>query len=113
IAVNLCRDQYRKLAKHRRDVSLNAPGPGNQPPLELADPGLSPGETASRQDRFAALQRAIDQLPHKLKSALILFSLEGRSQHEAADILGTTPKTVETRVYHAKEKLRQLLGNAF
>jgi RNA polymerase sigma-70 factor (ECF subfamily) len=77
--------------------------------MEIADTGLTPGEEAGQRDRFGALQRAIDRLPHKLKAALILFSIEGRSQREAADILGTTPKTVETRVYHAKEKLRQLL----
>lgn len=111
IALNLCRDQSRKLAKRWHEVSLNAPGPREQPPLELADTGPSPDDLAGQQDRFAALRRAIDKLPHKLKSALILFSLEGRSQPEAAAILGTTPKTVETRVYHAKAKLRQLLGD--
>ncbi len=111
IALNLCRDQCRKLAKRWREVSLNAPGSGEQPPLELTDTGPSPSETAGQRDRFAMLQRAIDRLPHKLKAALILFSLEERSQHEAAVILGTTPKTVETRVYHAKEKLRRLLGD--
>lgn len=111
IALNLCRDQHRKLAKRWREISLNAPSLGELPPLELEDTGPSPGEVAGQRDRFAALQRAIDQLPHKLKSALVLFSLEGRSQQEAAAILGTTPKTVETRVYHAKEKLRQLLGD--
>ncbi|HEX2853846.1 MAG TPA: RNA polymerase sigma factor, partial [Opitutaceae bacterium] len=109
IALNLARDQGRKLAKRRREISLNAPGPDDGPALELADDGPTPGELAGRRDRFGALQRAIDQLPHKLKAALILFSLEGRSQSEAADILGTTPKTIETRVYHAKEKLRRLL----
>lgn len=111
IALNLARDQGRKLAKRWREVSLDAPGPGDQQPLELADEGKSPGEDAGQKDRFAALQGAIDKLPHKLKSALVLFAIEGRSQQEAAAILGTTPKTVETRVYHAKEKLRQLLGD--
>src|SRR3989338_605341 len=34
IALNLCRDQSRKLAKRWREVSLNAPGPRETPPLE-------------------------------------------------------------------------------
>lgn len=109
IALNLARDQGRKLAKRRREVSLNASGPDDRPPMEIADSGPTPGEAADQRDHFRGLQRAIDKLPHKLKAALILFSIEGRSQREAADILGTTPKTVETRVYHAKEKLRRLL----
>lgn len=62
-----------------------------------------------RNDHFGFLQRAVDQLPVRLREALVLFSLEGKSQRETADILGTTPKTVEFRVYHAKNKLRELL----
>ena len=112
IALNLCRDQSRRSKKQQREISLNAPGIGNLPPMELEDSTPSPGEQAGQKDRFAALQRAIDQLPHTLKAALVLFSLQGYSQHEAADTLGTTPKTVETRVYHAKEKLRKLLTDA-
>ena len=110
IALNLSRDEGRKLAKRQREVSVNAPGPGDQPPMELADARPSPDAEAGQHDRFALLQRAIEKLPHKLKSALILFSLEGKSQRESAEILGTTPKTVELRVAHARQKLRDLLA---
>ena len=110
IALNLARDQGRKLTKRRREVSLDAPGTDERPPLEIADGALSPGEEAGQRDRFSVLQRAIDRLPHKLKAALVLFSLEGRSQREVAEILGTTAKSVETRVYHAKEKLHEMLA---
>lgn len=111
IALNLCRDQHRRLSKQRREIPLTAQDAGEESPLEPVDPQPLPGECAVQKDRFEALQRAIDQLPHPLRAALILFSLEGRSQREAAEILGTTPKTVETRVYHAKDKLRKLLGS--
>ena len=60
-------------------------------------------------EQFAALQGAISQLPHKLRSALVLFAIEGHSQKEIAEMLNTTPKTVELRVAHAKQKLRELL----
>ena len=111
IALNLCRDQGRRLSKRSTDISLNAPRPGDLPPLEIADTALSPVERAGQGDRLAALRGAIDRLPHKLKSALVLFSLQGHSQKEAADLLGTTPKTVELRVAHAKQKLREILVN--
>lgn len=110
IALNLARDQGRKLAKHRREISLDAPGTDDRPPLEIADTAASPDEEAGQRDRFTRLQRAIDRLPHKLKAALILFSIEGHSQREVAEILGTTAKSVETRVYHAKEKLHEMLA---
>lgn len=113
IALNLCRDQGRRLAKRSSDISLNALRPGDQPPLEIADGAPSPVEQAGQGDRFASLKHAIDRLPHKLKSALVLFSLQGYSQKEAADMLETTPKTIELRVAHAKQKLRAILANEF
>ena len=111
IALNLCRDQGRRLSKRSTDISLNASSPGDLPPLEIADTALSPVDRAGQGDRFAALRRAIDRLPHKLKSALVLFSLQGHSQKEAAAVLGTTSKTVELRVAHAKQKLREILAS--
>lgn len=113
IALNLCRDQFRRLAKRRREVPLDPLASGNPVSLEPADLRPTPDEAAGQKDRFAVLQRAIDQLPQPLREALILFSLEGKTQKEAADILDTTPKAIETRVYHAKTKLRQWFGSHF
>ena len=113
IALNLCRDQGRRVAKRRGDISLNAPSPGDRPPLEIAEGAPGPGETAGQEDRFSVLRSAIDQLPHKLKTSLLLFSFQGHSQKEAAELLGTTPKIVESRVAHAKQKLRKMLAGEF
>lgn len=110
IALNLCRDQGRRMLKRQRDVSLNAPRSGGLPPIELADTSLSPGEQVVLKDQFVELHRAIERLPHKLKTAIVLFSLGGLSQREVADILGTTLKTVETRVHYAKDRLRKILS---
>jgi RNA polymerase sigma-70 factor (ECF subfamily) len=107
IALNLGRDHVRRVAKRRGDVPLDAAG--TRPPHDKA---LITDSGADFFDEYTVLQRAIDGLPPKLREALILFSLEGKSQREAADILGTTPKTVELRVYHAKQKLRDLLKAA-
>jgi RNA polymerase sigma-70 factor (ECF subfamily) len=109
--MNLCRDQFRRLARGRDVVSFDEVPEGRASGLEPVDPNPGPGAHAVKSDQFVILQRAIDQLPHTLKAALVLFSLEGHSQKETAEILGTTPKTVELRVYHAKEKLRQFLGH--
>lgn len=108
IALNLARDQARKLAKRHRESSLDAPSEAG--PVELTDPRLLPSDQAAQQDRFRNLQQAIDRLPEPLREALILFALEEKSQKETAEILDTTPKTVELRVYHAKKKLRESLG---
>jgi RNA polymerase sigma factor CnrH len=108
IALNLSRDHARRLRKRREAVSLDADGAMKRA-AEIADAAPPANDAAGTQDEFALLQRGIDQLPRRLREALVVFSLEGKSQREAADILGTTPKTVELRVYHAKIKLRAWL----
>lgn len=111
IAVNLSRDHLRRVGRNR-SVSLDAPPDreGAQAPV-VEDTGVLPNDQAVLRDRHRELQRAIDRLPEKLREPLILYSLEGKSQHEVAEILGTTVKTIELRIYHAKTKLRQLLEN--
>jgi RNA polymerase sigma factor CnrH len=108
IALNLARDEARRFAKRNRHVPFD-PSPNDVRP-ELTDSQAAPDERAGQNDEFERLQTAIQQLPEKLRDALVLFALEGKSQQEAAAILGTTAKTVELRVYHAKQKLRDWLG---
>jgi len=60
-------------------------------------------------ERRATLQRAIDRLPQKLKEPLLLTYFDELSQQEAADVLGVTVKTIETRVYRARQQLAALL----
>ncbi len=110
IALNLCRDEARRTGRRPPSVSLDAPPALDRAPLEIPDTAERPDEHLRTHDQFSALQGAIAQLPHKLRSALVLFAIEGHSQREIAEMLGTTPKTVELRVAHAKEKLRTLLG---
>lgn len=110
IAVNLCRDHGRRFGKRRWDVSLNARASDDSPPIEIADSSVGPDEEAGRADHFEALRQAIDRLPENLRTALVLFALEGHPQNEVAAMLGTTPKTIELRVAHAKQKLRKMLS---
>ena len=74
-----------------------------------APPPNDPAENVARNEDLAFLRLAIDELPHDLKSALLLFALEGHSQEEAASLLGCSAKAVETRVYRARKRLRQRL----
>lgn len=55
---------------------------------------------------FASIRqlKAIDR-------ALILLYLEGKSQQEIAEIIGTTPTNVSTRVFRIKQQLKQKFSN--
>lgn len=107
IAINKARDRGRRLAFRRvifGDRSVELVGAGERPdPAPLAD------EAILERERLTALDRAIARLPSGLKEALILTALEGRSHQEAAEILGVTPKSIETRAYRARKFLAELL----
>ena len=109
MAANLCRDYSRskRYQNVRATISFEEFG---QDELRVSDTAPRPDDALVNAERLAALQAAIAQLPHKLKQALILFSLEDRSQVECADLLGVSIKTVETRVYRARKALQQKLA---
>lgn len=107
IAINKARDRGRRRA-FRRLVF------GDRPPEDTAarhhpDPSATPDEALMRQERLLLLDRAIAGLPDALKAPLLLTAIEGRSQQEAAAILGVSVKAVETRVYRARRALAETL----
>lgn len=108
IAINKARDRGRRLAFRRLvfgDRPLEASGAHDR-----ADPQPDAQDTLLERERLAALDRAIARLPAPLKEALILTALDGCSQQQAAEILGVTVKTVETRVYRARKRLAETLN---
>ncbi|RLC97737.1 MAG: RNA polymerase subunit sigma-70 [Chloroflexi bacterium] len=109
IALNLCRDAGRRRSRAPSFVSFDQPTSEGKPPLDVTDEGVTADERASRAEELSHLRQAIDKLPEKLKVPLVLCVLEQRSHKEAADLLSTTPKTIELRIYRAKKKLRDMM----
>jgi RNA polymerase sigma-70 factor (ECF subfamily) len=102
IALNKCRDWSRRRQVRRFFFAAA--------PLEAADKmPTAPNEDGPHQSRLAALDAAIAALPAAIKEPLLLTVFEEMSQAEAATLLGISPKAVETRVYRAKQKLREAL----
>jgi len=111
IAFNLCRDYARKQKLHSF-LSLDA-WIGNENKNSLHDVLMSDENIENLVEQRQTLQLVEEQiakLPHKLKTALILFSIENHSQKECAKILSVTPKIIETRVYRARKILLQQLS---
>jgi RNA polymerase sigma factor (sigma-70 family) len=118
IAINLCRDHSRK-EKLRQYLSLDAfLGSENKddehlPQKQIADPASNVEDITDLRQNLITLDEEIQKLPHKLKTALILFSLEENSQEKCAKILGTTPKAVEMLVYRARKILSKKMSKKF
>lgn len=105
IALNLCRDHGRKLAI-RKLFSLSVHGPETRHHSSLRQESRIEEDFDTDAD-IRELHRQIALLPHKLKAALLLYSLEENNQARCSEILGVSKKTVETRVYRAKQILRK------
>jgi RNA polymerase sigma-70 factor (ECF subfamily) len=110
IATNLVRDRFRWRARHPQ-VSLDA---------ESSETGASIGETLSEsrpgpdgtmqvEERARMVRRAVAALPEDLRDALLLSEYEDRSNAEVAEILGCSVKAVESRLFRARQQLKQRL----
>ena len=114
IALNLCRDHAKsRRAKHAAITESLTPMDGETTAeCDLPAGGKAPDEEAQSLEKMRALDAAIAQLPHDLRTALVLTVMEQRSHQECAELLETTTKTVETRVYRARKLLAELMGKA-
>ena len=110
IAANLARNHFRWRSRHP-DLSLDAEDAGTDQTLGSTLPANSPTpkEAALAGERAAAVRVAVKNLPEELRAAIVLCEWEERSVAEAADILETTPKAVESRLYRARGLLRERL----
>ena len=109
IAANLARNLHRWRRRHP-NVSLDAENADN---ISLADTLPStkplPSEEHAQAERAAAVRGAVNRLPEDLREAIVLCELEDHSVADAAAILNTTPKAVESRLYRARQLLRERL----
>lgn len=115
IAANRCRDHLRREKHYRSMRSLSAGNPrevDQHPELDVADERPDAADAAERQERLRQLQRAVQSLPEKLRFPFIFCVLENHSQDEAAEILQTSRKTVESRIYRARIELKSMLENS-
>ena len=109
IAANLARNHSRWKSRHPT-VSLDAAdadGTILMPEPEATD--LSPGDAAVSHEQAAAVERAVLALPLDLREALTLFVHEQLSYAEIAGLTRCSPKAVETRIYRARQILKEQL----
>ena len=76
----------------------------NRPSAEL-----DPRDRAEAHELGQAIQRAVDTLPVKHRTAFVLREIEGLSYQEMAGVMNCSVGTVMSRLHHARRKLRNLL----
>ena len=91
IALNKCRDWGRRRkvrAFFTRAVPLEMAS-------DVSDDAIPADVQAADRAELARVTAAISRLPSRLREALVLRTIDGLGQAEAADVLGVSEKTVE------------------
>jgi RNA polymerase sigma-70 factor, ECF subfamily len=99
VVVNLCLDRKRRAPW----VALETAG-------DIVDPTPGAGEQAETDERERMLATAVDKLPARQRSAIVLTYGEGMSNAQVAEILDTSVSAVETLLVRGKQNLRRALG---
>ena len=102
VATNLC---YSRIARRRVMIEPLTSLISNL----VADLTSRPEEVVESREIIEVLQRAIDALPPKQQTAIILYYLHGYSLAESAEIAGCNVGTMKSRVHYALKALRSLL----
>lgn len=100
---------YRRWRSHREAESLDA-----ETAVEPAATGPSqrtPQEEVADQDLRRAIDAALTNISEKNRAALVLYALEGMSYKEVANVLGISVGTVMSRIFNARQRLRELLAS--
>lgn len=108
IALNKCRD----WARRRKVRAFFASALPLESANHVASDTPAPDQSAIEADELVRVRTAVAALPAKLREAIVLCGVEEMSQQEAAEALGVTVKTVETRLYRARQRLRAVLGGS-
>ena len=110
IAANLARNHFRWRSRHP-NISLETETADSKQTLGSTLPAdnSAPNEQTLTAERAAAVRAAVGKLPEDLRRAIVLCEWEDHSVAEAAAILETTPKAVESRLYRARGILRERL----
>jgi RNA polymerase sigma-70 factor (ECF subfamily) len=102
VAVDRNRQQGRK-----REIPLDDP---EKPLPEVASSDARADDALHSADVSDVLERMISALPEKLRQPLILSTIEGMSPREVATTLGINEAAVRSRVFRARQILREKLA---
>ena len=75
-------------------------------------PAVTPLDTIERHERSARLYAALDRLPDRYRTPLVLYELDGLGGQELADLLGLSLGTVWVRLHRGRARLLRELAKA-
>jgi len=102
IATNVARTHFRRRNRRtERELPLDNVAAGDE---------RGPAQIVERRIDLARVRRAIDELPEKQRTALILRKYQELSYAEIAAVLGCSPESARANVYQGLRSLRKMLA---
>lgn len=101
ITANQCKDYLKK--RRLETVSFDDSRLAEDAPSHV----LPPDRSLEAREIGEAVQKAMDKLSHKHRTAFILREFEGLSYEDMAQVMNCSIGTVMSRLHHARKKLQK------
>lgn len=108
VALRLWKNRKRKYAWRQRIAGTQEWMPLDSALLDAAS-AESPEEQLLHGERKRLIREAVDELPQRWRTIVLLFYMEDQSIDQIARITGIPAGTVKSRLHHARRALRQKL----
>ena len=109
ITVNVATDRQRARGAHARAFGAERV-PEEEWKRTTPDPGGGPDQSAVQSEQRERIRQALDALPPKARTIIMLSDVEGLSYREIAEVLDCPIGTVMSRLHNARKRLKGLLG---
>ena len=109
ITINVATDRHRARGARARAFGAEQV-PEEEWARTAADRGATPDQAAIQAEKRERISRALDALPLKHRTIIMLSDVEGLSYREIAQVLSCPIGTVMSRLHNARRRLRAILG---
>jgi RNA polymerase sigma-70 factor, ECF subfamily len=110
IAANLSRNYLRWRQRRGDSASAGWDAKGAEVAESIQSEDDSPDQAAIRSESISLIKEVVNQLPHDLKTIVLLYEYQGLSYEEIASVLGCSIKAVEMKLYRTRKLLRERLS---
>ena len=107
IAATVCLDFLRK--QKRLPETESADEMAEDEGFTPVDASPTPDEVVIRRESADNIRAAIDALPAEMRTAIILYALQGMQYEEIAEVTRTSVGTVKSRISRARQKIAKSL----
>ncbi len=113
ISVNAAIDQQRKIRPSDSIDATDVSDEDGVAPLVLVDLKQDPSESAHQEELKKVVAKALDKLTPEQRAILVLREWQGLSYEEIAEVLAIEIGTVMSRLFYARKRLGEILGEKF